>query len=89
VEIYGNSFYYNNGAGDEYDSSHTQAYDDEEHYWNTTGKGNFWADWTEPDRDEDGIVDEPYAIDGGTGARDYTLSQNQRCLFQRYPLCYW
>ena len=27
--------------------------------------GNYWNDWTSPDSDGDGIVDEPYVFDGG------------------------
>jgi hypothetical protein len=42
--------------------------------------GNYWSDWTTPDaksgpnQDQlgsDGIVDFPYLLDGGSGARDY------------------
>ncbi|NLX46793.1 MAG: hypothetical protein GXY70_01275, partial [Euryarchaeota archaeon] len=39
-------------------------------FWNDTTYGNLWADRTSPDAESDGIVDEPYLIDGGD-AKDY------------------
>jgi len=71
IRIYDNKFYYNHGSGDNYNSSHIQAYDGGANYWNSTTKGNYWQDWRGPDNDDDGIVDEPYIIDGGSGAKDY------------------
>lgn len=38
--------------------------------WNDTSVGNHWSDWTSPDLDTDGIVDDPYVMDGGAGAAD-------------------
>ena len=64
IRIYENKFYYNHGSGDDYNSSNIQAYDDGNNYWNGTSKGNYWQDWRGPDNDNDGIVDEPYLIDG-------------------------
>ncbi len=66
--IYYNSFWFNNGATTEYDSSHVQAADvwplDYVNYWDdTTGHGNYWCDWTGPDNDGNGIVDFPYTLD--------------------------
>jgi parallel beta-helix repeat protein len=74
--IYNNTFLYNNGAGDTYDSSHVQAYDGEsgDNYWNSTTYGNYWSDWTSPDSDGDGIVDNPYNIDGGA-VDNYPLTE--------------
>jgi len=74
--IYENFFYYNHGSGDEYDSSHVQAYDNGRNFWNpTSGIGNYWRDWANNndtnDRNNNGIVDWPYALDGSTGSRDY------------------
>ncbi len=58
--FYNNSFYYNNGSTDSFNSLHMQAYDDGTNtHWNssanstptatragsTTIYGNFWADW--------------------------------------------
>jgi len=71
--IWNNTLYHNNGAGDVYDASHIQAYDDGiGNWWNSTdGYGNYWSDWTSPDSDLDGIVDDPYLLDGMAGAADY------------------
>jgi predicted secreted protein with PEFG-CTERM motif len=71
--IWNNTFYCNNGAGDTYDPAHIQACDYETgNQWNSTGGyGNYWSDWTMPDSNMDGVVDEPYILDGGAGARDY------------------
>jgi parallel beta-helix repeat protein len=68
-----NIFAYNNGASDVYETSHAQACDNGTgNWWNSTeGSGNYWSDWTEPDEDMNGIVDEPYSIAGSTGAKDY------------------
>ncbi|WP_455391938.1 right-handed parallel beta-helix repeat-containing protein [[Eubacterium] cellulosolvens] len=39
--------------------------------WNTTKEGNYWSDWTKPDNNTDGIVDNPYVLGGSSGAKDY------------------
>ncbi len=75
--IFNNTFYYNNGAGDKFNVSHIQAYDEgSNNYWNNTaGYGNYWSDWANNndtnDQNEDGIVDWPYPIAGPGGAKDY------------------
>ena len=70
--IYNNSFWYNHGSGDVYDSSHIQAYDNYINQWNTTtGYGNYWNDWTSPDDNGDGIVDDPYVVNLYSGYKDY------------------
>ena len=79
--IYNNSFYYNYGSGDTYDSQHIQARDDgSNNHWNTTGNphgyGNYWRDWANNNDTNDqkppyGIVDWPYKIDGSANAKDY------------------
>jgi len=39
--------------------------------WNTTTQGNCWAHWSQPDVDDDGIVDKPYGIGGDAYSKDY------------------
>lgn len=67
-----NNIYHNN-----FIDNTIQAYDGCSNYWNDTypSGGNFWSDWTAPDdnsgpgQDEpgsDGIVDDPFLIDGGS-----------------------
>ncbi len=77
VLIYNNSLLNNNGATDTYDSSHVQAYNNGTgNSWYYKGHGNYWADWTSPDGDNDGIVDNPYILDGDTGSQDpYPLAE--------------
>jgi parallel beta-helix repeat protein len=74
--VYWNSFVNNHGATDIYSSSHVQASDSgSSNYWNSPDKGNFWRDWSKPDDDGDGIVDNPYSIDGSANSEDnYPLS---------------
>ena len=67
--IWNNSFYNNHGSGEVYNGENVQGYDNGVNYWNTSAMGNYWADWTTPDDNGDGIVDEPYVLDGG--AKDY------------------
>ncbi len=64
--VWNNSFLFNNPSG-------TQARDDVgTNFWNGTESGNFWSDWTTPDvSPADGIVDNPYVLDGDVGAMDY------------------
>lgn len=40
-------------------------------HWNNTTSGNHWSDWTVPDANSDGIVDQPYLLDGPAGALDH------------------
>ena len=71
--VWNNTFIDNNGAGSTYDPDHIQANDAGTNNWwsSTDGYGNYWSDWTTPDADFNGIVDEPYDIDGAAGAKDY------------------
>ncbi|UCE39245.1 MAG: right-handed parallel beta-helix repeat-containing protein [Thermoplasmata archaeon] len=74
--IYHNVFTDNNGSG-------VQGVDYVgTNFWNDSypSGGNYWSDWTTPDgssgpnQDQmgpDGIVDFPYLLDGGSGAKDY------------------
>ncbi len=69
--VYENSFYFNHGSTDSYSSSAVQASDyGSGNAWNISYEGNFWYDWQSPDSDGDGIVDNPYAIDGSANSRD-------------------
>ncbi len=38
--------------------------------WNKDLIGNYWSDWTGPDINIDGIVDQPYVIGGSAGSKD-------------------
>ncbi len=75
--IHANVLLYNNRATDTYNSSRIQAYDDSlGNNWNSTnGKGNYWRDWTEPDEDNDGIVDESYGILGNESYDNHPLTE--------------
>ncbi|MFX1249144.1 MAG: nitrous oxide reductase family maturation protein NosD, partial [Promethearchaeota archaeon] len=37
----------------------------EDRGWNNSFKQNYWSDWTNPDSNGDGIVDQPYPVDEG------------------------
>ncbi len=72
--VHNNTFTGNNGSGGTYDPAKVQASDaGTDNAWNSTdGYGNYWSDWTSPDvAPPFGIVDEPYNISGGAGARDF------------------
>lgn len=74
--IWNSTFYHNNGSSGTYNPSYIQAFNSGAiNWWNTSGAphgyGNYWSDWTTPDGNHDGIVDNPYNIPGGSGARDY------------------
>lgn len=73
--VWNNTFVGNDGSGSTYDAAHVQACDNGTgNLWNTPGHprgyGNYWSDWTTPDANHDGIVDQPYAISGSSGAED-------------------
>jgi nitrous oxidase accessory protein NosD len=60
------------GSGDIYSPNFIQAYDGGAgNMWNASYGGNYWADWTTPDSNGDGIVDLPYWIDGPAAAKDF------------------
>jgi|GEM_PF-2123707 len=61
--FYGNRLTGNNGVDE--GSGSSQAYDNDRNWWSGPSYGNIWSDWTAPDGDHNGIVDLPYAIDGG------------------------
>ncbi len=72
-QIWNNTFAYNNGALDNSTGSFLQAYDGgSSNTWHDplNGRGNYWNDWVSPDSNGDGIVDNPYVIQGPAGSRD-------------------
>jgi parallel beta-helix repeat protein len=73
--ITNNTFAYNSGSSGEYDPSYKQAFDGVgSNSWNSGGSphgfGNYWYDWTSPDGNSDGIVDNPYVLEGIPAAQD-------------------
>ena len=72
--IVNNNLIGNRGATAMYSVSHMQAFDDGTNKWNSTNHGNYWSDWTAPDANLDGIVDQPYLIDGGADQDNYPTS---------------
>ncbi|MHA2247163.1 MAG: right-handed parallel beta-helix repeat-containing protein [Candidatus Hodarchaeales archaeon] len=45
----------------------SQAFDDGS---NNTFENNYWSEWTSPDDNFDGIIDNPYLIDGSSNSKD-------------------
>lgn len=69
--VNGCNFVENNGAQSNFDSENVQAFDDGDgNRWDEGGRGNHWSDWTEPDDNADGVVDNPYVIDGTAAEND-------------------
>ena len=69
--IFLNDFLYNHGSSDSFSSSFVQACDDGVgNLWNSSDAGNFWSDWQTPNENGDGIVDDPYLINGSACAED-------------------
>ncbi len=68
--VHHNNFYGNNG---EQEQAEDNGYGNR---WNTPNEGNYWSDWTSPDSNGDGVVDQPYNISGPSNVRDiHPLSQ--------------
>jgi len=65
-----NRIYHNN-----FINNSTQAYDNDANYWDNgyPSGGNYWSDWQSPDADNNGIVDNPRTITGGTNQDHYPL----------------
>lgn len=80
--IFNNNFWYNNNASNNYDPHKVQVRDDGLNYWWRGTRGNFWSDWTSPDSDQDGIVDNPYIIDQDS-ADYYPLSKP---IYSEFPI---
>ncbi len=74
--FYENLLIQNNGADDERNGDHVQAYDGGEGAWSLEGVGNYWADWQLPDDNEDGVVDLPYVLDDNDVQDDYPMVIN-------------
>ena len=71
--IYHNTFVENNNSTSTYNSSRIQAKDScTNNYWynKILSEGNHWSDWIKPDKNNDGIVDEPYFINGSALSKD-------------------
>ncbi len=65
-----NSIHHNNFV-DNYGGTNPQASDKRtSNQWDDGSEGNYWNDWISPDVNEDGIVDNPYMLGGGAGAKD-------------------
>ncbi|MEA3558449.1 MAG: NosD domain-containing protein [Candidatus Thermoplasmatota archaeon] len=74
--IWNNTFSRNNGADLIYDKDHIQASDtghEVKFFSPVLNTGNHWTDWTEPDDNEDGIVDNDYSIDDGMNVDPFPL----------------
>ncbi|GEM_PF-4576479 len=72
--IYLNAFSYNNRARESYNESRIQGRDDTgNNQWSMSETGNYWNDWTSPDEDGDGIVDQPYMIRGSDAKDQFPL----------------
>ncbi|OPY33711.1 MAG: multicopper oxidase [Methanomassiliicoccales archaeon PtaU1.Bin124] len=73
--VYQNDFIDNHGSTATYSAANVQAYDDTGNAWDNGTGGNYWKDWTTPDVNAPfGIVDTPYAIDGGVATDRYPLT---------------
>jgi len=69
-----NYFHHNNLIDNQLWGSgkYTQAIDwTSNNRWNTSTHGNYWSEWTSPDNNTDGIVDNPYSISGEANAKDH------------------
>ncbi|MFX1252367.1 MAG: nitrous oxide reductase family maturation protein NosD [Promethearchaeota archaeon] len=61
ISAFNNQMQENDFIGNSFSCLTSQASDDGT---NNTFEHNYWADWTQPDGNNDGIVDHPYPIDG-------------------------
>jgi parallel beta-helix repeat protein len=66
-----NSIYHNNIIGNT-----NQASDDGTNQWNNgyPSGGNYWSDWTSPDGNSDGFVDNPRLITGGSNKDNWPFT---------------
>ncbi|MCG2826147.1 MAG: right-handed parallel beta-helix repeat-containing protein [Thermoplasmatales archaeon] len=65
-----NIFHHNNFV-----NNGQNAYDPYANFWdNGICEGNYWDNWTSPDDNSDGFVDNPYLISGGDNQDSYPLT---------------
>ena len=73
--VYGNEMIRNNGSSSIYNALHSQCTDTGVgNQWNAASYGNYWSDWTTPDGNLDGIVDNPYPIGESSSKDNYPLT---------------
>jgi parallel beta-helix repeat protein len=71
ARLSGNNRIYQNEFNANYPQSRQANDYNGNNFWNGSEKGNRWSSWTGPDANRNGIVDNPYELDGGTVAKDY------------------
>jgi parallel beta-helix repeat protein len=64
-----NLIYYNNFIFDD-TVNYKSAWDFDGNNWDNGFEGNYWYNWTSPDKDGDGIVDYPFDVPPMGGAKD-------------------
>ncbi|MFW3145689.1 MAG: right-handed parallel beta-helix repeat-containing protein [Thermoplasmatota archaeon] len=70
-----NILMYNRGSTDTYYALNIQGYDSgNSNSWYYNDRGNTWFDWRTPDDNKDGIVDNPYQLDGGSNSDPFPIS---------------
>ncbi len=73
--VYGNTFIGNNKSTSTFNPLHPQSSSTgHDCQWNSASYGNYWSDWTTPDGNADGIVDDAYPIAGGISVDHYPLA---------------
>ena len=70
IVIYYNDFKNNNPGNKQAVTSSTNP----QFYNSTLSKGNYWSDWTTPDANVDGIVDQPYVVTAGKASDNFPLA---------------
>ena len=70
IVIYYNDFKNNNAGSKQAATSSTTAM----FYNSTLSKGNYWSDWTSPDANSDGIVDQPYVVTATKASDNFPLT---------------
>jgi hypothetical protein len=70
IVIYYNDFKNNHPGSSQAATSATNVM----FYNSTLSKGNYWSDWTSPDANSDGIVDQPYVVTAGKASDNFPLT---------------